>query len=62
MKKIEVHEEYCPKNHHCPTISRCPIGAITQNSPFEAPQIDELKCTSCGLCTGTCMVFQCNGC
>jgi ferredoxin len=62
MKKIVVREEYCPKNHSCPTVSRCPFGAIIQDSPFEAPRIDDSKCTDCGLCTKTCMVFDCNGC
>lgn len=62
MKKIRVEEQFCPKNHSCPTLRVCPVGAIIQNSPFEAPKIDESKCTKCGLCLRTCMAFQCEGC
>lgn len=61
MKKIVVREEFCPKNHPCPTVMRCPSDAIIQDSPFEAPRIDKSKCNDCGICTRTCMVFRCEG-
>jgi len=55
---IEVREDYCPKNHICPVISRCPVGAITQNGPYSAPVVDQVKCTDCGICTRSCGVFR----
>ncbi|MCF7833254.1 MAG: 4Fe-4S binding protein [Candidatus Marinimicrobia bacterium] len=54
---IQVREEYCPQNHRCPVISRCPIGAISQNG-YSAPIIDQEKCTDCGICTRSCGVFR----
>jgi len=62
MKNIVVNENFCPQNHHCPSLSVCPVGAITQKSPYSAPEIDESKCTSCGICTGSCPAFQCTNC
>lgn len=58
MKKIRIIESNCPKNHRCPLISICPTGAIIQNSPFEAPRIDESKCTGCGKCARFCFTFS----
>ena len=55
---IDVNKEYCPQNHNCPVISACPMGAIVQDSPFDAPRIDKEKCTECGLCSRYCPVFQ----
>jgi len=56
--RIEVAEEYCPKNHACPAVSFCPYGAIIQNDIFSAPYIDEKLCKNCGKCTRVCSVFQ----
>lgn len=58
MKKIQIDETHCPQNHVCPVISRCPMGAISQESPNKAPQIDAEKCTACGVCTRFCNTFQ----
>ncbi|MFC2111059.1 4Fe-4S binding protein [Bacteroidota bacterium] len=58
MSKIIINESYCPQNHNCPVIRKCPVGAIIQNSPFEAPRIDEEKCTECGKCIKSCNVFN----
>ena len=58
MSKINVNESFCPQNHRCPVIRKCPVGAIIQNSPFEAPRIDEEKCTECGNCIKLCNVFN----
>ncbi len=58
MKKVIVNENFCPQNHHCPSIRVCPVGAIVQHNPNSAPEIDEEKCTSCGICTNSCMAFQ----
>ncbi|MFC1887372.1 4Fe-4S ferredoxin [Candidatus Cloacimonadota bacterium] len=57
---IEVRKEFCPKNHRCPTMNICPVGAIVQESPFSAPNIDEEICTDCGICTTSCRVFKQN--
>ena len=54
---IIVKEEYCPKNHKCPTASYCPVGAIKQKSAFSAPTVDQELCTDCGRCLQTCNVF-----
>lgn len=62
MKEFYVNENYCPKNHRCPSLSVCPVGAITQDSPYSAPKIDNNLCTKCGRCTYTCGAFQCSGC
>ncbi|MGQ8336088.1 4Fe-4S binding protein [Sunxiuqinia sp. A32] len=54
MKQIKIVEHLCPQNHFCPVVSVCHTGAIIQRSPFEAPAIDERKCTNCGRCTRFC--------
>jgi len=54
---ISVREEYCPKNHRCPTVSYCPAGAINQKSPYSAPTVDQELCTDCGRCLQACSVF-----
>ena len=54
---IQIREDYCPKNHHCPVISVCPFEAISQETPFSPPQVDEELCTNCGQCTYACPVF-----
>jgi Fe-S-cluster-containing hydrogenase component 2 len=55
---IVIRKEFCPANHVCPSIKRCPVGAIIQDSPNEPPRIDMSKCTNCGLCAKACPVFQ----
>jgi Fe-S-cluster-containing hydrogenase component 2 len=54
---IIVKSEYCPQNHHCPSLRVCPAGAIKQDG-VKAPYIDQKKCTDCGLCVQSCRVFQ----
>jgi ferredoxin len=54
MKNMIVIGNYCPKNHPCPVVKICPVGAITQQSYFSAPQIDYSKCTKCGKCSRYC--------
>ncbi|HKL09525.1 MAG TPA: 4Fe-4S binding protein [Bacteroidales bacterium] len=61
-KNIVVNENFCPQNHPCPSTGICPVGAITQKSPFSAPEINYSKCTGCGICLRSCMAFQCTNC
>jgi ferredoxin len=58
---ILVRQELCPQNHRCPTLSICPVGAISQNG-FRAPTVDNEKCISCCKCTQSCAVFATLGC
>ncbi len=57
---IIVRDAYCPQNHPCPVVSRCPFGAISQEG-YGAPVIDKEKCTECGICARACGVFQLGG-
>jgi len=43
------------KNHKCPAVAECPVGALTQKDEKTAPVVDETKCIECGLCTTTCL-------
>lgn len=54
---ITVNKNYCPQNHPCPVVRRCPANAIVQKG-FAAPTIDKSKCTNCNACTTMCSVFQ----
>lgn len=55
---IKVNEDYCPQDHVCPVIRRCPVGAITQKYFQAAPSVDQEKCTDCGICTKICRAFN----
>ena len=61
-RNIVVNENFCPQNHPCPSLRICPVGAISQKSSYSAPEIDESKCTGCGICTRSCAAFQCTNC
>lgn len=50
---IVVEKRYCPQNHRCPSVSVCPVGALTQVG-FAAPQVDKEKCIDCGKCARFC--------
>ena len=50
---FKVIPERCPQNHPCPSVSVCPVGAITQQG-FAAPTIDPTKCIDCGKCMRHC--------
>lgn len=53
-KILVVKKQRCPQNHRCPSVSACPVGALSQKG-HAAPVIDYKKCTSCGKCTRYCM-------
>ena len=55
---IAVNAHACPQNHPCPAVRYCPEGAIVQGSIYEAPRIDDERCTECGACTRVCRVFS----
>ncbi len=59
---IIIKEENCPKNHPCPVINVCPVGAISQKNYYSAPAVDKEKCTLCKKCLIGCGVFSCIGC
>jgi ferredoxin len=50
---IFVIKNRCPQNHPCPSIQVCPVGALQQTG-FDAPTVDESKCTNCGKCAKFC--------
>lgn len=52
-KKLLVHQERCPKNHPCPAVRVCPVGALSQNG-FDAPVVDYELCIACGKCSDYC--------
>ena len=49
-KKLVINNDNCPKNHACPAVKICPVGALSQNG-FNAPVIDYGKCIACGKCS-----------
>lgn len=52
-KTLAVIKEKCPQNHHCPSVTICPVGALKQ-SGFDAPFVDIKTCIRCGKCTSFC--------
>lgn len=52
-RKINVNKNYCPKDHPCPLVSMCPVGAISQHE-YDAPEVDQEKCITCGICVQSC--------
>lgn len=50
---VTVIKERCPQNHPCPALSQCPVEAIVQHG-YQAPEILEDLCISCGKCTRFC--------
>lgn len=48
-----VNKARCPQNHRCPSVSVCPVNALTQEG-FAAPEVDMKKCIRCGKCVNFC--------
>jgi len=55
-----VNIQKCPKNHVCPCVDLCPVGAISQEEDFSDIKVDNEKCIKCGTCVQNCPhgVFQ----
>ncbi|MEG2014776.1 MAG: 4Fe-4S binding protein [Clostridia bacterium] len=52
-KELKVVVTRCPQNHKCPSLSVCPVGALTQEG-YNAPTVDQSKCIRCGKCSKFC--------
>ncbi len=52
-KTLVVIQSRCPQNHPCPSVRVCPVDALTQNG-YDAPIVDQDKCTHCGKCVRYC--------
>ena len=52
-RRLKIILENCPKNHKCPAVKVCPVGALSQKD-FKAPKIDYDKCIRCGKCSNFC--------
>ena len=52
-KKLVINNDNCPKNHACPAVKICPVGALSQNG-FNAPVIDYGKWIAGGTCSNWC--------
>ena len=48
-----VNKARCPQNHRCPSVSVCPVNALTQKG-FAAPEVDMEACIRCGKCVNFC--------
>lgn len=42
------------KNHKCPAVESCPVGALSQKDEKSPPVVDANKCIECQLCTTVC--------
>ena len=52
-KKLTIIKDRCPKNHKCPAVKVCPVGALSQKD-FSVPIIDYDRCIKCGKCSNFC--------
>jgi len=50
---VNIAKSLCPQNHACPAIAVCKFEALSQQG-FNAPTVDEDKCTDCGKCARFC--------
>ncbi len=52
-KILELIKDNCPRNHPCPAVNVCPVGALSQTD-FDAPAINHNICIKCGKCSDFC--------
>ena len=52
-RRLKIILENCPKNHKCPSVKVCPVGALSQKD-VEAPKIDYDKYIKCVKCSNFC--------
>ena len=45
---------FCVQCEDYPCVKACPQGALSVNKKTEAVQVDEDKCTACGVCIKAC--------
>jgi ferredoxin len=50
---LQVIINRCPQNHPCPSLTVCPMGALSQKG-FAAPVVDHNKCIACKKCAQFC--------
>jgi ferredoxin len=53
---VLINFKICDNSSECSGIPVCPVKAITWNDKKKTLEIDNKKCTSCGLCEKACMV------
>jgi Lrp/AsnC family leucine-responsive transcriptional regulator len=53
---VLINFKICDNSSECSGIPICPVKAITWNEKKKTLEIDNKKCTSCGLCERSCMV------
>lgn len=51
-----INYKICDLAEACGGIAACPTGAFFWNKKTKRPEIDNNKCTSCGVCVGECPV------
>lgn len=52
-KTLLVIKENCPQNHACPSVSICPVDALSQTG-YNAPIVVQDTCIHCGKCAKFC--------
>ena len=55
---ILVNFKICDNAPECLAPPACPTGAIIWNEEKKTLEIDNSKCTSCGLCIPTCPFLE----
>lgn len=51
--ELRVIKTRCPQNHKCPSLAKCPVGALKQEE-YNAPIVDHNICIKCGRCSNFC--------
>lgn len=53
---VLINFKICDNSSECSGVTVCPVKAITWNEKKKTLEIDNEKCTSCGLCETSCPV------